>query len=59
MIKEGWILLYGVGLVPHEVERLISLLEENQTLFIYESIKSLFFHNPKFNNETISQKILI
>ncbi|KAA6402261.1 MAG: hypothetical protein EZS28_002207, partial [Streblomastix strix] len=44
MRQGGWILLDGVESAPHEVERLMSLLEENPTLTIYESVKPMVFH---------------
>jgi hypothetical protein len=54
MRQGGWILLDGVEAAPHEVERLMSLLEENPTLSIYESVKPLYFHAKKYNDNTIS-----
>ncbi|KAA6381216.1 MAG: hypothetical protein EZS28_023257, partial [Streblomastix strix] len=45
MRQGGWVLLDGVESAPHEVERLMSLLEENPTLAIYESVKPLIFHS--------------
>ncbi|KAA6378241.1 MAG: putative AAA family ATPase midasin, partial [Streblomastix strix] len=38
MRQGGWVLLDGVESAPHEVERLMSLLEENSTLAIYEGV---------------------
>lgn len=46
MRSGGWILLDGVESAPHEVERLMSLLEEQPTLAIYEGVKPLIFHAP-------------
>jgi MoxR-like ATPase len=40
----GWILLDGVDPVPQEVERLMSLLEEEPSLAIYEGIRPLIFY---------------
>ncbi|KAA6387670.1 MAG: hypothetical protein EZS28_016803, partial [Streblomastix strix] len=44
MRQGGWVLLDGVESAPHEVERLMSLLEENPTLAIYEGVRPLIFH---------------
>jgi MoxR-like ATPase len=39
----GWVLLDGVDAAPHEVERLMSLLEEDPTLAVYEGVAPLRF----------------
>ncbi|KAA6394275.1 MAG: putative Midasin, partial [Streblomastix strix] len=44
MRQGGWVLLDGVESAPHEVERLMSLLEEEPTLAIYEGVRPLIFH---------------
>jgi hypothetical protein len=44
----GWILLDGVEAAPDEVERVVSRLEENPILSIYESVPLLFFHSQNF-----------
>ncbi|KAA6403970.1 MAG: hypothetical protein EZS28_000496, partial [Streblomastix strix] len=44
MRQGGWVLLDGVESAPHEVERLMSLLEENPTLTIYEGVRPMIFH---------------
>ncbi|KAA6391978.1 MAG: putative NEK protein kinase, partial [Streblomastix strix] len=44
MRQGGWILLDGVESAPHEVERLMSLLEEEPTLAVYEGVNPMIFH---------------
>jgi hypothetical protein len=42
--------LDAVESTPHEVERLMSLLEEGPTLAVYGGVKPLLFHRPRFEN---------
>ncbi len=55
-MKEGdWILLDDINFAPQEIEGLMSLLEEEPTLMIYENDPVLFFTKDKTkikNNET-------
>ena len=47
MKKGEWILLEDIHYAPQEIERLMSLLEENPTLTIYENSPILFFSKEK------------
>ena len=53
MIQGDWILLDDINFAPHEIEGLMSLLEEDPTLKIYENDPVLFFtkDKSKINNE--------
>jgi midasin (ATPase involved in ribosome maturation) len=45
MIRQGgWVLLDSVDSAPHEVEQLMSLLEENPTLSVYDGVHPLHFY---------------
>ena len=47
-MKEGdWILLDDINFAPQEIERLMSLLEEEPSLMIYENDPPLFFTKDK------------
>jgi midasin (ATPase involved in ribosome maturation) len=49
-MREGrWILLDGVESAPHEVEKLMLLLDGNPSLYIFESDR-YFFHTQKFKD---------
>ncbi|KAA6398400.1 MAG: putative serine/threonine-protein kinase PLK4 [Streblomastix strix] len=58
MRQGGWVLLDGVESAPHEVERLMSLLEENPTLTIYEGVRPMIFHGRgvKRDNQNNEEK---
>jgi hypothetical protein len=45
MRQGGWVLLDAVDSAPHEVERLMSLLEEDPTLAVYEGVRPLRFYS--------------
>jgi MoxR-like ATPase len=45
MRQGGWVLLDAVDSAPHEVERLMSLLEEDPTLAVYEGVWPLRFYS--------------
>jgi hypothetical protein len=52
MMREiRWILLDRIEAATHEIKRLRSLLEENPTLTINESVQLLLFHTKKIHNE--------
>jgi hypothetical protein len=48
----GWVLLDSADKVLHEVECLMSLLEEEPLFVVFEGVKPLKFYPPKEKNNT-------
>ena len=51
MEKGEWVLLEDIHYAPQEIERLMSLLEENPTLTIYENSPILFFSKQQISKD--------
>ena len=49
--KGEWVLIDDVHFAPHEIERLMSLLEENPTLTIYENTIHEFYSRENINEK--------